>query len=77
MGRGIELLAAAARAFEDYQDPFCQHWLSLHEVTADECMDLSGHVAESIYAWLALPMEQKAALMAERLLADRQEGDDG
>lgn len=53
--RMAELLDSAAKALEDYRDPFESSWLIENDVTFDECMELSG--------WMATGAEMMAALM--------------
>lgn len=43
--RGKQLLLDAAKAFDDGYSPFHAEWLAEREVTADECMALSSHIA--------------------------------
>lgn len=45
MSRTSELLKAAASALEDQRDPFDGSFLTEHEVTLDECMDLADSLA--------------------------------
>jgi hypothetical protein len=53
MTRQSELLKAAAEALENGEDPFALHFLSEHEVTADECFDMADKIASGarIVAW--------------------------
>jgi hypothetical protein len=46
--RTIELLREASKAFEDMRDPFSTEWLCEHDVTADECYDLSMAISSAI-----------------------------
>lgn len=39
-----ELLVKAATCFDDGYSPFNDQWLSEHNVTLDECMDLSSMI---------------------------------
>jgi hypothetical protein len=51
--RPADLLRAAAEALADYTDPFTGDWLADHQVTFDECMMLSEHLAAgaTLIAW--------------------------
>jgi hypothetical protein len=45
MRRSAELLLAAADALDDHTSPFCDEFLTKHEVTFDQCMSLSEQLA--------------------------------
>ena len=53
MSRSSELLTAAADALEDGQIPLMNPFLSEHDVTFDECMDMADSLAlgARIVAW--------------------------
>jgi hypothetical protein len=59
MTRQGDLLLAAAAAFDDQRSPFVTEWLAEHEVTADECYDLSLGIATIIRGYLAASPEVK------------------
>jgi hypothetical protein len=72
MGRSVELLNAAADTMDDYSDPFHHTFLVEHDVTADECLSLSDHLAigARIVAWaIEHPAQAAAALNAAKLSA--------
>ena len=54
MTRTQELLREAARALEDMRDPMSTGFLVEHNVTADECFDLSETMALAIRVYLRL-----------------------
>lgn len=60
MSRSDTLLRAAADAFDDLRSPFDRDWLVEHDVTLDECGDLSENVATAIRVWLSLTPQQRA-----------------
>lgn len=62
MNRQEQLLDAAAAAFEDCRDPFSHDWLAEHNVTLDECGDLSGVISTIIYGYLETPPDERGAL---------------
>lgn len=63
--RLLALLREAANALGDLRDPFSTDWLSKHQVTADECYDLSIALAMLIRGYVSAPPEtQKAVKMA-------------
>jgi hypothetical protein len=45
MRRSAELLILAADALDDHTSPFCDEFLTKHEVTFDQCMSLSEQLA--------------------------------
>ena len=57
--RQEQLIKAAAEAFGDGRDPFVHEWLLEHEVTADECMDLSSVIGTILHGYLASPKQVK------------------
>jgi len=61
--REIELLAAAAKAFDECVDPFCHDWLVEHAVTSDECYALSTSIAMILRGYVAAGTDQKVALV--------------
>jgi hypothetical protein len=46
--RIFKLLGEASKAFADGRDPFSTEWLSEHDVTLDECQDLSVAISSAI-----------------------------
>ena len=62
MNRQEQLLDAAAAAFGDSRDPFSHDWLAEHNVTLDECGDLSGVISTIIYGYLETPPDERGAL---------------
>lgn len=52
--RRRELLEMARDAFEEARDPFTNSSLVEHDVTLDECDDLSEDIAESINLYLSM-----------------------
>jgi hypothetical protein len=66
MTRHSELLKAAADALEDDRDPFSGSFLTEHEVTSGECMDLADSLAigARLYAW-AIENPKQAVAAAE------------
>jgi hypothetical protein len=63
--RQAELLDAAADALDDQVDPFTPGFLSKHDVTFDECMDLAEWFAlgARVVAWaIENPAKASAAL---------------
>ena len=48
MSRLEFLLTEASEAFEDMRNPFDTAWLVEHNVTADECFELSSAVSAAI-----------------------------
>ena len=50
--RIASLLKAAAAAYDDGRDPFSHEWLLEHNVTSDECVQLSGLIASAIDLFL-------------------------
>ena len=42
------LLQEASRAYEEDRDPFSHEWLVEHQVTGDECYDLSKAISVAI-----------------------------
>jgi hypothetical protein len=69
MSRSTELLAAAAAELEAGRDPFAGSFLADHDVTADECIALSGQLglAAQILVVLSSPSYRRIKGM---LLAD-------
>jgi len=57
--RREQLLAEAAKAFDSLSSPFDSQWLSEHEVTLDECGDLSEDVARAIRFYLRTPKDER------------------
>lgn len=43
--KSAELLLAAADELDNYTSPFCDEFLTKHEVTFDQCMSLSQQLA--------------------------------
>jgi hypothetical protein len=43
--KSAELLLAAAESLDNYNSPFCDEFLTKHEVTFDQCMALSQQLA--------------------------------
>ncbi len=62
MNRQEQLIKAAAIAFDNGSDPFVHEWLLEHEVTADECMDLSSVIGTILQGYLVSPEEVKLSL---------------
>ena len=50
--RGRELIRKASEAFDDQRSPFDTSWLVEHEVTADECRQLSTMIASALRFYL-------------------------
>ncbi|KKL92355.1 hypothetical protein LCGC14_1885570 [marine sediment metagenome] len=50
--RFASLLQAASEAYDDGRDPFSNEWLVEHNVTSDECIQLSGLIASAIDLFL-------------------------
>lgn len=61
--RSKELLRKMAEALQDGRDPFTQEWLSEHEVTLDECFNLSDVVALLIKGYLASSKEDQHKIL--------------
>ena len=53
--RTKELLTAAAGAFAETRSPFENAWLVEHEVTLDECVNLSDEIARAIRIYVNAP----------------------
>lgn len=66
MSRQAELLRAAADGLDEGNHPFCDQFLSGHEVTFDECLDMAGLMAEGarIVAWAIENPRDAAAFLA-------------
>lgn len=43
--KSAELLRAAAESLDDHTSPFCDEFLTWHEVTLDQCMSLAEQLA--------------------------------
>ena len=73
MTRIEELLRAAASTYDEHSDPFNTQWLVDHDVTLDECMELSEQIATSIRVWLGMgdliQLMAKTGKLAEESLA--------
>lgn len=65
------LLRKAAEAFGEGIDPFNSDWLTDHQVTADECIDLSSNLGVVVLGYLALPddVKQRTHLMGAAIAA--------
>ncbi len=50
--RNRKLLENAAKCFEEQRSPFAHGELLKHDVTADECIELSQSIADAIRAYL-------------------------
>lgn len=81
--RMMELLLAAQRAFRDQMSPFTHDWLSEHQVTSDECYDLSDIIASILMGYLAADSTAKTtwtlrglALEARRFLGQEEGNSD-
>lgn len=57
------LLIDAAREFDRLTTPFRSDWLSEHEVTLDECGDLSEMIGMICRGYAKAPVEAQAALL--------------
>lgn len=55
MSRSDELLRAAAGAFADGRSPFSTEWLSEHDVSLNECIDLGDRIAQVLNGYLNSP----------------------
>lgn len=64
--RQAELLRAAADGLDNGEHPFCDEFLSGHQVTLDECFDMAGLMAAGarIVAWAAENPRDAAAFLA-------------
>ncbi|KKL03736.1 hypothetical protein LCGC14_2623110 [marine sediment metagenome] len=62
MNRQEQLIKAAAVAFDNGCSPFVHEWLLEHEVTADECMELSSVIGTILQGYLVSPKEVKLSL---------------
>lgn len=61
LSRLIFLLEEASKEFENLTSPFHTEWLSKHNVTLDECGDLSGTISAAIdYFLIVLRQGQRA-----------------
>jgi hypothetical protein len=58
-----ELLSSAATEFENGRNPFETSWLSDHNVTIDECYDLSDRIAIIIRGFLKAPESVRLAIL--------------
>lgn len=63
-----ELLRLAGKQFEEASSPFVSEWLSENDVTATECCDLSFLIANAITVYLALPNDERMALLVKTAL---------
>ena len=59
--RREQLLAWAAECFDKLASPFDGSWLSEHQVTLNECADLSEDVARAIRLYLKVPKAERTA----------------
>lgn len=73
--RRAELLEAAAGALEEYTDPFSGAFLSGHEVTFDEHLELAEDMAvgAGIVAWAVEHPKEAMAVIRAGLLGARAE----
>lgn len=62
MSRMTELLEMAADKFDDLSNPFDRSVLIEHNITLDECGDLSQGIASIIRMYLASPPELRAKM---------------
>jgi hypothetical protein len=62
------LLAKAAQAFIDGNDPFSSGWLSENDVTLDECMSLSNQIGAIIKGYAASPRETQMKILVAHAL---------
>lgn len=69
--RKVYLLREAAEAFGEGIDPFHSGWLAEHQVTADECIDLSSNLGVIVLGYLALPddVKQRVHLLGAAIAA--------
>lgn len=65
-----ELLREALKCFEECSSPFYTEWLSEHNVTLDECGDLSLMIANAITVYLALPNFERTAILMEQAIEE-------
>lgn len=64
--RQAELLRAAADGLDEGGHPFCDEFLSGHQVTLDECFDMAAMMAAGaqVMAWAAENPRDAAAFLA-------------
>jgi hypothetical protein len=63
-----ELLRESAKCFANASHPFSTEWLSKHDVTLDECYDLSQAIANAIRVYLDLPKDQRVNLQIKQVV---------
>jgi len=65
-----ELLGVAAKHFKDCSNPFSTEVLVEHNVTADECIDLSQTVASTIQFYLRTPEQIRDLMNVSHVLSE-------
>ena len=65
-----ELLHAAAVEFEHMSSPFAGDWLSDHDVTLNECGDLSESIANAIRVYLETSTRERTRILAMSLFRE-------
>lgn len=65
-----QLLLDAAKCFDDLSSPFDGQWLADHDVTLDECGDLSEAIAGAIKLYLYLPKDERLTLELKRAISE-------
>jgi len=76
MSRMTELLEVAADKLDDLSNPFDGSVLREHNITLEECYDLSTGIATIIRCYLASPLELRAK-MAVSYAIHKIHGNDG
>jgi hypothetical protein len=70
------LLLDAAKCFDELSSPFAAEWLADHDVTLDECGDLSELIASAVKLYVALPDDERFAMEVKRIINESDMPDD-
>lgn len=74
--RMTELLKMSVKHFENCSNPFATEVLAEHDVTSDECYNLSQAIAQAIKFWLEIPKDVKRNLLVKLFIKESDLPDD-